>query len=1207
MALKFTPRSHTSFLKLDIEVGGGASAVLGQNIKQVRELQTAIGVLENRLIGVREKIAAIQRSQKVQLAQARREHNERMVALEKEKVGMRPEHYAKQKAAAVERYKAEVLAIKERNAALITAEKDRQRLAQAAKTQTRLQIAEVKRLQAAEATAAMARRKAFAEQIRIQRAVRATIARTTRAIERQNVALMRTGKHLGWMVAQLHKFAIVFGRVARALLSFAVIAVVFQTVRFFFSYLIESNKIIDTLNARLKSMIKNTEDLAKVNQKLRIITLYTPYTFQQLVDAAALLRAYTSDVTGNMSAIADWAAVTSREIGDTAIAFGKIVAYSPRTALLLSTRGINPRLFELYAEKFADRAIALNRLINDLYGGTARNVAQSFEGILSNLNDIWIFVSQKLGKTLFEDIKIALKTLFRMLVEMEKALGGAQKIWEAIKFTIMAIAPGLSQIVDHMYSASIRASSWKETLSLIGELARTDIDDLSVRLSLAEQITETSKETVKSYANMIDVIGVILGLDDGRLQAAWDLWVIHRKLTLELEKQVELRQRELLAQAGFGKIEAFELAQVVEEAGVTPALQSILDQVNALVEETDKKLVDGVKETFTKIKGMPLTIPFTEKERDEMEQTLAYFKGWQTSLVGILEKPDLAKILAVIEADMKKLVLEPGELTKEGLMQRQIILKMTLEWIAKMKKKLEGGKDEDDLAKVIFGDIDDWTAYHEKVNNLAHAVIGLYRNIQEFYTASVGGEAAVRKLNEQMVGVYKKEELRLQRQYISQLEKQFAIPINDIPQQIKWTINLLDIEKDIIQNKEKQLELLKKLTEHSYTFGQALGKELIKIENELDNVNARLAQMTVDLFTDIGVGVMDEILWGDRRENLTDQIATLESQLANIRAEKQNIQIIEDREVEILARINELEAERANFLVRTTKDILKKFTQELEELAVKRVLAAIMAPLTEAPPGIEAIRELGDELVRGYPAALGYEVALQAQALVRLGIYQQMANINMGLGVFGAFGGAFQSPTGSEGGFENNPKLPPPPVEMPTLPVIEIPAIAFEMPAVPKFDVPALEIPPIKYEAPEIPPIRQEMPEIPELEIPPIPPLKISSIEIPAFPEIPPITLEMPSIPRLPSLEVPTISPVAWERPPIPLKIPLTAFEMPATLVEPPSLSKGKMSDINRYRDKSYSTGGEELTVNIIGDVYGMRDFEKQVDKAIQQIRRNTS
>lgn len=248
----------------------------------------------------------------------------------------------------------------------------------------------------------------------------------------------------GRIQAQWDKFKTVFVRVADALISFLIINNVAMGIQAFAKSLIASNAELEVLDARLTLMTKDGGSFDALRKEIITLTVSTPFIIKDFIDASVSLQAFGLSAGKYLSPIADWASALGRDINDVALAFSKISAHSPRTSLLLSTRGINKADFDREYSKTLNAATALTNIIERKFGGMAERVSGTFKGILSNVQDVWFLITSVIGKDTFLALKSDVSAFFEtmksqisepsaMLTVLSKAFLG---VYESIKMVI---------------------------------------------------------------------------------------------------------------------------------------------------------------------------------------------------------------------------------------------------------------------------------------------------------------------------------------------------------------------------------------------------------------------------------------------------------------------------------------------------------------------------------------------------------------------------------------------------------------------------------------------------------------------------------------------------------------------------------------------------------------------------------------------------
>jgi hypothetical protein len=207
----------------------------------------------------------------------------------------------------------------------------------------------------------------------------------------------------------------VFRRVADALLSFYVLQGVTGLIGGFFKSLIESNIQLENMDVRLKLMVGSGGSIEGLKKTILDLTVKTPFIIKDFTEAAVSLSAFGISAQQNLKPVADWAAAMGRDLNDMALAYAKIAQGSPRAALLLSTRGISKSEYDMELKKTHDGVEALNNIIARKFGDMSIAVSKTFQGIVSNIKDMWFQIAMVLGKPLFTALERDINGIFQLL------------------------------------------------------------------------------------------------------------------------------------------------------------------------------------------------------------------------------------------------------------------------------------------------------------------------------------------------------------------------------------------------------------------------------------------------------------------------------------------------------------------------------------------------------------------------------------------------------------------------------------------------------------------------------------------------------------------------------------------------------------------------------------------------------------------------
>lgn len=225
----------------------------------------------------------------------------------------------------------------------------------------------------------------------------------------------------GRFMNQWEKLGQVFRRVADALVSFLVINTIRNALQGFFGGLIQANSLLQNLETRLQGVNKGKDGSFKeLINDIVMLTVKTPFMIKDFTDAAITLQAFGLSAKKNLGPIADWAAAIGKDLGDVSTAFAKVSMGSPRTALLLSTRGISKKEFDEELRVTHDRTQALVNIIERQFGGLAFKVSRTFEGMVANLKDAWFLLSQQMGLPIFKEMNKDVEKLYFTVLSMAK-------------------------------------------------------------------------------------------------------------------------------------------------------------------------------------------------------------------------------------------------------------------------------------------------------------------------------------------------------------------------------------------------------------------------------------------------------------------------------------------------------------------------------------------------------------------------------------------------------------------------------------------------------------------------------------------------------------------------------------------------------------------------------------------------------------------
>ena len=205
--------------------------------------------------------------------------------------------------------------------------------------------------------------------------------------------------------------------------------------------LIETNASLEYMHRQLAVVLHSSNLAERALKKLSEITITTPFQIEELTQATLTLESFGINSEKYLGFITDWAAGIKESVAETAVNFGKVAIGSKQLSLILSTRQIRLDEFRREMQKTGNAAEALSNIIKLRWGGMAKEMSNTFTGIISNIKDMMFFISAELGKPIFEQIKLDAKAFYehlrilrdsQVLQDIAFLLGEIYKVWRNI-------------------------------------------------------------------------------------------------------------------------------------------------------------------------------------------------------------------------------------------------------------------------------------------------------------------------------------------------------------------------------------------------------------------------------------------------------------------------------------------------------------------------------------------------------------------------------------------------------------------------------------------------------------------------------------------------------------------------------------------------------------------------------------------------------
>ncbi|RLI99831.1 MAG: hypothetical protein DRP08_06875, partial [Candidatus Aenigmatarchaeota archaeon] len=196
---------------------------------------------------------------------------------------------------------------------------------------------------------------------------------------------------------------------------------------------IKTGADVEQFKLRLVALLGSVEEANEMFEYFSDIARRVPFTLEQVIEAGVQLRAFGAEIKKWLPAVLDLAAVMGIDLPSAVSAFGMAFAGGVGAAITFRRRGIleliksanNLRdLSTLTLEEFREamyRAFTLPRELGGRIAGATQDLARTYKGILSMIEDAWYRFREKVAEAgLFDFVKRSLDSFRESLERMER-------------------------------------------------------------------------------------------------------------------------------------------------------------------------------------------------------------------------------------------------------------------------------------------------------------------------------------------------------------------------------------------------------------------------------------------------------------------------------------------------------------------------------------------------------------------------------------------------------------------------------------------------------------------------------------------------------------------------------------------------------------------------------------------------------------------
>lgn len=789
--------------------------------------------------------------------------------------------------------------------------------------------------------------------------------------------LKKAVKQVSLLAKGWQHFKNIFSRVALALTAFVIIRTLQKMTIGFVKAILDANKVLEVMGEQLDVLYKYGTKTERVFEFLKEYAITTPFQIQDLIKTTVALKAFNIVVEKNMKAVGDWASAIDKAADETALAYAKIIAGSPRTRLLLTTRGIAMAEFMRELERTGNRAIALFNITQSKFGGMAERMASTMQGLYSNIKDILFLIAEQLGKPLFEAIKKDLETFHQKLREIYEDKQMVRELGDVFR-----------SLYDSIKAVGAAISATENAL-----------------VYLMEVHTEyKAKALVHPETGMVAV-------GAARLEA------IPEALYDARQAAEEYRETEMFPEApAFPQIfRAKDVKKRLAELKRVERLYGVLYTYGIKLADQDIKAVFYLRQSIVHYEEL---LGYIEKEREAKELMDQIEDSRQITSVKALQSIKLAGEIEskLIEDVFKhwKLQFEQGKLQDKQLVAYAHIKSLyeaSLNPIKALTDFLDVAKNR---MQILETGTEEFDANMKEAVATAKALNAEFKKLED-RAKKAADEAATLEIS--------RESLNLREKLLKEDKKleQIRIKLNH------WQTKLQQLVTDHISDKKEALELDEKRIEAQEKLNQlrkeagkeieriiksersALMNEMLQLDKEIGNWQVKLAQAFVGGLTAGMTNFIDYLLWGYGEASLD-----LDKRIADLQTELRIEQGIEEqltREESLQREITELQSQRANLLMEEIKNAGQRFIKALINTAVQLGAQIIMRKILK--------KYLTDEISQEKQKT----DELREQFALTMGINAVLGNW-VGVGAGGIAYGAGMALTQAQHGYEGMVKKP---------------------------------------------------------------------------------------------------------------------------------------------------------------------------------------
>lgn len=236
--------------------------------------------------------------------------------------------------------------------------------------------------------------------------------------------------------------------------------------------LIEVANKVESLKVRLKVLLGSVEKGNELFKNMSVLAGKVPKTFDEIMTAAtdlsAVVRDGVKEVTELMPIIVDISASTGMGVREVTSQVIRMYSAGAAAADMFRERGVSSALgFKMGVSVSAKETMeVLTKQWEDGTGkfvGASAELAKTFDGMTSMMQDAWRQFQEDIGKEMFENVKASLSAVLQLIEESKEEGGKYKKVVEDLSKAFVGLFINAVDFVAAMIVGAVQViDAWNE-------------------------------------------------------------------------------------------------------------------------------------------------------------------------------------------------------------------------------------------------------------------------------------------------------------------------------------------------------------------------------------------------------------------------------------------------------------------------------------------------------------------------------------------------------------------------------------------------------------------------------------------------------------------------------------------------------------------------------------------------------------------------